>query len=90
MSPSGTTAYIVNTISGTVTPIDVATGDAGRSISVGLYSYPVAIAITPAGTTAEVVGSYAGEVTPINLTTRRGGPAISVGQFPVAVVMASH
>jgi YVTN family beta-propeller protein len=42
---AGTTAYVVNTGSGTVTPIRTATGTAGKAIKVG--DNPIAIAIKP-------------------------------------------
>ena len=43
--PDGATAYVANSFSGDVTPIDTATGTAGDPIAVG--TNPTAIAITP-------------------------------------------
>ncbi len=40
VSPSGTAAYVVNMISGTVTPVSASTDAAGAALSVGLYDYP--------------------------------------------------
>jgi hypothetical protein len=48
-----TTAFVVNSISGTLTPLAAAVGKPGAPISVGLYSYPTALAL--AGSTAVVL-----------------------------------
>ena len=50
------TAYVVNSQSNTVTPIQVATNTAGKAIKVGVS--PFAIAITPNGKTAYVDNYY--------------------------------
>ena len=81
----GGTAYVVNTIDGTVTPVDTRTGHAGRPLSVGLYSYPTAIAI--AGSLAVVIDTYGGQVSLINLATRHVYPALTVGSYPSAVAI---
>ena len=52
LTPSGTTAYVVDHNGNTVTPISVATDTAATPIRVG--SGPWAIAITPDGGTAYV------------------------------------
>jgi YVTN family beta-propeller protein len=44
-TPGGGTAYVTNSLSGTVTPIRTATSTPGKAIKVG--SNPGAIAITP-------------------------------------------
>jgi DNA-binding beta-propeller fold protein YncE len=80
-------AYVVNTISGTVTPISTATGRAGGGISVGLYDYPLAVDLGPSGD-ALVLDTYAGQVTPVNTATGHAYPAITVGDFPVAAAIA--
>ncbi|MGH3398891.1 MAG: YncE family protein [Streptosporangiaceae bacterium] len=82
---SGGTAYVVGTISGTVTPIDAATGRRGKPISVGLYSYPTTL--TVAGGTA-VVDSYSGQVSLVSTRTRHAFAPIRVGNFPVAVAVS--
>jgi Phosphoesterase family len=87
ISASGT-AYVVNTISGTVTPVSAATGRAGRAISVGRYDYPVSVDLGPAGD-ALVLDTYAGQVTPVSTATGHVYPAITVGDFPVAAAIAS-
>ena len=79
------TAFVVNSGSGTVTPIDLAKRRAGRSIRVGRD--PQAIAITPDGRTAYVANSGSGTVTPINTATRRAGPSIRVGRDPQAIAI---
>jgi hypothetical protein len=71
---SGSTAYVVNTISGTVTPVSTRTGHAGPPIPAGVYNYPTAITVAPGGGTAVVVGTYAGKITLIDTRTRRHSP----------------
>jgi DNA-binding beta-propeller fold protein YncE len=86
MSGSGAVAYVVNTISGTLTPLSVRTGRAGPPISVGTYAYPTAIALT--GHTAVVAGTYAGRAALVDLRTRRTIARIKTGRYPVAVAIA--
>jgi YVTN family beta-propeller protein len=74
------TAFVVNSGSGSVTPIDLATRQAGRPIRVG--KHPLAIAITPGGQTAYVANSRSGTVTPIDTATWRAGTPIPVGRDP--------
>jgi len=88
VTPSGQTALVVNTISGTITPVAVASGRAGRPVSVGLYSYPTAIELAPSGTTAVVIDSYGGQVTLVNVRTGRALKSINVGNYPVAAAIA--
>jgi YVTN family beta-propeller protein len=79
------TAFVVNSASGTVTPIDLATRQAGPAIKAG--TSPQAIAITPDGRTAYVANTGSGTVTPINTTTHRPGPAIKAGTSPRAIAI---
>lgn len=79
------TAFVVNSGSATVTPVDLAKRRAGRAIRVG--ADPQAIAITPDGRTAYVVNSGSGTVTPINTATRRPEPPVKVGTNPRAVAV---
>jgi len=88
VSAAGQTAFVVNTISGTVTPIAIGTGQAGRPISVGLYSYPTAIGLAPAGSTGVVVDTYGDQVTLINTASGRAIATINVGSYPDAVAIA--
>jgi YVTN family beta-propeller protein len=82
------TAFVVNSGSGTVTPVNLAKRRAGPPIRVG--ADPRAIAITPNGQTAYVVNSGSGTVTPINTTTRRPGPPIRVGADPRAIAITPN
>src|SRR5215469_2619001 len=70
------TAYVVNFVSGTVTPIRTANNSTGRPIRVGRD--PGAIAITPNGSTA-YLDNQSGGVIPIRLATNTPGRAIRVG-----------
>ncbi|HEX3752383.1 MAG TPA: alkaline phosphatase family protein [Streptosporangiaceae bacterium] len=79
------TAFVVNSGSSSVTPIDLATRQAGRPIGVG--KHPLAIAITPGGKTAYVVNSRSDTVTPINTATWRAGPPIPVGRDPQSIAV---
>jgi YVTN family beta-propeller protein len=86
MSASGTTAYVVSSIAGTVTPLAAASGRAGSPISVGLYSYPTRMVLT--GSTAVVLDTYAGQVTVIDTRTGRVFAPVTVGNYPVAVAIS--
>jgi len=88
ITKSGQTAFVVNTISGTLTPVTLASGQAGKPVSVGLYSYPTAIALAPAGSTAVVVDTYGDQVSLVNTTSRRALKSINVGSYPVAAAIA--
>jgi YVTN family beta-propeller protein len=79
------TAFVVNSASGTVTPLTLATRMTGRPIRVGRD--PQAIALTPDDRTAYVVNSGSDSVTPIDTATRRVRTAIEVGDNPQAIAM---
>jgi len=79
------TAFVVNSGSATVTPLDLGTRRAGRAIRVG--KGPLAIAVTPDGRTAFVLNSRSGTVTPVDTATRRAGKPIRVGADPRAIVI---
>jgi len=70
-------AYVVNQMSGTVTPIRTATNMAGKAINV--QKYPDAIAITPNGKTAYVASALLGTVTPIRTAAGSVGKPVKVG-----------
>ena len=74
------TAYVVNTIDGTVTPVDTAIGRAAGPLNVGAYTYPTVITIT--GQTAVVVEPYGYTVELINLKTRHVLPPDHGRRFP--------
>jgi YVTN family beta-propeller protein len=79
------TAFVANSGSGTVTPVDLITLRKSRPIPVGRD--PEAIALTPDGRTAYVVNRGSGTVTPISTGTRRAGRPIRVGSSPRAIVI---
>ena len=89
VSPSGATAYVVNTISGTVTPVAAGTGAPDGPIPLGRYDYPLAMAFAPDGGSALVLDSYAGQVTPVDPATGRPAAPITAGNYPVAAVITS-
>jgi YVTN family beta-propeller protein len=87
LSRSGTTANVVNTISGTITPVNIATGRAGTPISVGTYAYPTQVIPAPSGRTAVVLGTYAGTVRLVDTRTRSASRPVKVGALPVAAAI---
>jgi YVTN family beta-propeller protein len=88
VAASGRTAFVVNTISGTLTPVTVQTGQTGRALPVGQYSYPTAIDLAPSGALAVVIDSYGDQITLVNTSTHREIRRIDVGSYPVATVIA--
>jgi YVTN family beta-propeller protein len=84
--PRQQTAFVVNSASDTVTPVNLVTSRAGKPIRVG--ADPRAIAITPSGRMAYVVNSGSGTVTPIATGTRRAETPIRVGRDPQAIAIA--
>jgi len=84
---SGTNAYVANTIDGTVTPVNIRTGQAARPLNVGAYTYPTAITVT--GHTAVVLEPYGYAVVVINLTTGHVYAPITVGGYPTAVAITA-
>ncbi|HMI27421.1 MAG TPA: hypothetical protein VK594_23320, partial [Streptosporangiaceae bacterium] len=78
-------AYVTNAVSGTVTPITIATNKAGPAIRVG--TDPEKIAIPPDGRTVYVTDSGSGTVTPISTGTNKAGPAIRTGKTPFAIAI---
>jgi YVTN family beta-propeller protein len=82
------TAFVVNSASASVTPVDLTTKRAAAPIPVG--TDPQAIAITPNGGTAFVVNSGSGTVTPIDTSTRTAGAPIPVGSEPQAIAITPN
>ena len=70
------TAYVTDSASDNVAPIDVSTNAAGTAIPVG--GSPAGIAITPSGATAYVANFDSDDVTPIDLDTNTAGTPIPV------------
>ena len=89
IAPDGETAYVTDSGSNTLTPINLATNAAEPSIVVG--PAPTGITITPDGRTAYVVTNptYGYNVTPVNLTTDTTGTPIPIdalgGQGGIAI-----
>ena len=71
--PRQQTAFVVNSASNSVTPVNLVTRKAGKPVKVGRA--PDAIAITPDGRTAYVVNSGSGTVTPIATGSGKAGTA---------------
>jgi YVTN family beta-propeller protein len=77
--------YVANEVSGTVTPIEVATNKPGAEIKVG--SEPVAVAVPPDGKTVYVANGGSNTVTPIDVATNNPGSEIKVGVRPSAIAV---
>ena len=96
ITPDGKTAYVVNLIAGTVTPISTATNTPGRPVVV--KSSPGVtldgIGIAPDGRTAYILNeifepaSFPGTVIPLQTATNTLGKPITVGTAPSAIVFA--
>ena len=71
ISPDGHTAFVLNWLGGTVTPISTATGKPGKPIPVG--AFPLAAAFAPGGRTLYVANFGADTVTPVNTRTGCAG-----------------
>ena len=70
ISPDGSTAYVVDTASNQVTPIDVSTGAASSSATwIGVGSGPSAIALAPNGVKGYVVDESSASLSVITLST---------------------
>ena len=87
-SPPGSApvAYVVNSSSGTVTPVDLGRRRVGTAIAVGRD--PVAVALARDKTTAYVVNHGSNSVTPIDTATNRPGKPIPVGKGPCAIAIS--
>jgi YVTN family beta-propeller protein len=85
MAATDHTAYVANSGSNSVTPIDTQTNAAGTTIAVG--SNPIAVAITPDGATAYVANPGSNNVTPIDTATNTAGTAIAVGSNPLGIAI---
>ena len=90
--PGGTTAYVTSYSANSVTPIDVATGKAGKAIPAG--DGPAGIAIAPDGKTAYVTDAgtspIGDTVTPIDLVTGKALPPITVGDGPQGIAITPN
>ncbi len=98
ITPDGKTAYVADAgaiIAGQagsfgdeVTPIDLATGKAGKPIHVG--NAPLAVAVTPDGSTVFVTNLNSESVTPINVAANQAEAAIAVAGGPVAIAVGGQ
>jgi YVTN family beta-propeller protein len=86
--PAHPTAFVVNSASNSVTPVDLVTHRAGQPIRVG--ADPVAVAVSPSGAMAYVVNSGSGTVTPIATATRKAGEPIRVGADPQGIAITPN
>jgi DNA-binding beta-propeller fold protein YncE len=91
IAPDGRTAYVTDGVTGTLTPLDLATATAGTAIPVTSAGGLSSIAITPSGTTAYVTADptsgVSGSVIPITLASGAVGTPIPVGAGPVAIAI---
>jgi YVTN family beta-propeller protein len=78
-------AYVSDSSSGTVTPINTATNTAGPPIVVG--KQPWDMTVTPGGNTVYVTNDDASTVTPINTATNTAGPPIVVGKYANSIAI---
>ena len=79
IAPDGATAYVANSISSTVTPIDLATDVLGKPISLSGKPGGDAIAISSNGAAAYVANQPSSTVTPIDLSTNTAEKPIKIG-----------
>jgi YVTN family beta-propeller protein len=81
------TAYVVNSVNGTVSTIDVKSRTKNPSdITVG--SFPLGVAVTPDGKSALVTNGGSGTVSTIDVKTRKKNLTdIAVGDDPIGVAV---
>ena len=84
-SRSGGTAYVVNTISQTITPIRTRTRRAAAPIHLGGFSYPTVLVLAPIGHLAIALGTYSGRVTLVDTVHPRSVTKLVVGRSPVGI-----
>lgn len=87
ITPDGATAFVSDQSAGSVTPIDLASGQPGPPIPVG--SSPSGLAVTPDGKMLYVVDSGSNAVTPISTATRLPAAPIAVGSTPYAIAITA-
>jgi YVTN family beta-propeller protein len=81
-------AYVANSGSDTVTPIELATNTAGTPIPVG--TFPDEVAITPNGDTAYVTNIFGNTVTPIDVATNKAGTSFNAGEEPEGIAITPN
>jgi YVTN family beta-propeller protein len=90
IAPDGDTAYVTNSNSNTVTPINLTSSVFGLAAPIRVGSGPAAIAITPNGATAYVSNFNSNTVTPIDLASRTSGRPIRVGDGPWSIAVSPN
>jgi YVTN family beta-propeller protein len=92
IAPNAKTAYVTNSLSNTVTPIDLATNPPTPQSPIHVGSGPAAIAITANGDMAYVTNFNANTVTPIDLATNPPTPQspIHVGSGPWSIAISPN
>ena len=85
----GRVAYVLNTISGTLTPVAAPGDHPGRAIALGSSTYPTALAIAPGSDTAVVLDTDTGQVTLVDLRRRSASTPLPTGGAPVAVAFGA-
>lgn len=86
VSPDGSTVYVTNFNSDTVSVIDVAAGTETRTIPTG--ANPRGIAVSPDGSTLWVTNYGAGTVSEIDAASGTITRTITIGTYPYAVVVS--
>jgi DNA-binding beta-propeller fold protein YncE len=91
ITPNGSYAYVGDGDTGTVTPINLATGAVGTPNQVASQAGVTALALTPSGAillaVVEPTGYDTGSVVPITLASGAMGAPIPVGAAPVAIAV---
>lgn len=87
LSPDGTTAYVANSGSGTVSEVNANTGSLLRTFSVG--AYPRALAVTGDGAELFVINYLGNSVTEIRLTDGSSNTFL-VGHWPTSIAMSTY
>src|SRR6218665_3765523 len=85
VTPDGSTVYVTNRGSDSVSVIDTATGTVTKTITVGLR--PFGVAVTPDGSTVYVASYESDSVSRIDTATRTVTKTITVGMEPAGVVV---
>ena len=81
-------AYVADSATNSVTPLNVTSNRAGKAIGVG--GDPDALVSTASGKTVYVADFSTNAVTPIDVATNRAGPAIHAGRGPDALAITPN
>ncbi|OYN75541.1 beta-propeller fold lactonase family protein [Mycolicibacterium sphagni] len=88
LSPNGSTLYVANATSNTVSVINTATGTVTKTINVG--QEPLATAVSPNGATVYVANDNSNTVSVINTATGTVTKTITVGNKPSEVALSPN